>query len=185
MNVMRPSLSVAITASPIDASVVANRCCTRARSTSPRCIAWIAAIMNRHATTKAAMAATSEMLLKAKPGEEPIKNQSARAAARNMEIRPGPSPPNHALAATAGKKKINGSELGPMACVSASLAIQPTKTVAIATPYRCQVGRASIDVFESNASEGRMLLDWCRTLESFRTKLLEVFCLSPNSAYAD
>src|SRR5690242_4220594 len=98
------------------------------------------------------------MLLNAKPGDDPIKNQSARAAARNMESTPGPRPPNHALAATAGKKKMNGSDVGPTARVSASLAIQPRRTATIVAPYRCQVGRGIIDVFNKNVSGDCVLI---------------------------
>src|SRR5438093_8383744 len=119
------------------------------------------------------------MLPKKKPGVEPIKNQSAIAAASTMESTPGPNPPNHALAATAGKKKMKGSDVGPTACVSASLAIQPRSTAAMATPYRCQVGRASIDVFESNISEGPSLLDWYRTLEYVPHETARIFLRRP------
>src|SRR5688572_12813748 len=115
------------------------------------------------------------MLLKAKPGTEPIKNQSATAAERHMESTPGLRPPNHALAATAGKKKMNGSDVGPTACVSASLAIQPRRTAAIATPYRCQVGRATNDVFENNVSADRMLIALVWKAILFQTILVEVF----------
>src|ERR1051326_8315183 len=87
-----------------------------------------------------------------------MKSQSAITAERNMERTPGLSPPNHALAATAGKKKMNGSDAGPTTCVNASLAIQPRRTAAIAAPYRCQIGRRTSDVLGQTVSRDPMIL---------------------------
>ena len=52
----------------------------------------------------------------------------------------------------------------------------------MATPYRCQVGRVSIDVFENNVS-GDRILEWCGRLEFFRTNLLEIF-VGPQMTYS-
>ena len=97
------------------------------------------------------------MLPNAKPGAKPIKNQSAKAADKNTANKPGPRPPNHVAAATAGKKKMKGSDVGPTACVSAALAIQPTNTATTAKPYRRQAGCARIEGFNNKVSADRMI----------------------------
>lgn len=62
-----------------------------------------------------------------------MKAQLAAAALRMVASNPAPRPPYHDAITTAGKKKMNGTAVGPIAGVSAARASQPRATQARAT----------------------------------------------------
>src|SRR5207237_124545 len=75
------------------------------------------------------------------PSRGSKKSQKAPTAASTMETTPGPKPPYHAETAMQGKKKMNGSAVGPTLRERARLASKPKMTQPTATPYRSHQGR--------------------------------------------